>query len=118
MVFSIAYKKNPAESKNVSFANYPCEIMPSHAYPHKPLRKIKWPSAITRLIAHFTRDLMSDLVIASIEKHMVIHDFISNITTETMARCYETTQNSNTYPNNCITLHLPSSIGYKARDDA
>ena len=33
-----------------------------HTYPHKLLWKVKWPSAITRLTAHFACGLMSDLV--------------------------------------------------------
>ena len=49
-------------------------IMLTHTYPHKPLRKIKWPPAITKLTTHFAYGLMSDLVIASIEKSVVIHD--------------------------------------------
>ena len=36
--------------------------MLTHTYLYKPLREIKWPSAITRLTAHFARSLMSDLV--------------------------------------------------------
>ena len=35
----------------------------THTYPHKSLRKIKWPSAITRLTAQFKGGLMSGLVI-------------------------------------------------------
>ena len=26
----------------------------TNTYPHKPLRRIKWPCAVTRLTAHFT----------------------------------------------------------------
>ena len=50
--------------------------MLTHTYPHKPLRKIKWPSAITRLTAHFTCGLMSDLAVCRClhRKNMVIHD--------------------------------------------
>ena len=33
----------------------------ANTYPHKPLRK--WPSAVTRLTAHLTCGLMSDLEI-------------------------------------------------------
>ena len=43
-------------------------IMLIHIYPHKPLRKIKWACAIPRLTAHFTRGLMSDLMICELWK--------------------------------------------------
>ena len=46
----------------------------TYAYPHKPLKKIKCPSAIIRLTAHFKCRLMSDLVICKHKKEMVIHD--------------------------------------------
>ena len=46
----------------------------THTYPHKPLRKIKWPSAITRLTPHFMYGLMSALVICKKRRSMVIHD--------------------------------------------
>ena len=47
----------------------------THTYPHKPLKKIKWRSAITRLTAHFVCGVMSDLVIWKIKKRVykVIH---------------------------------------------
>ena len=48
--------------------------MPTHVYPHKLLRKINWRCAITRLAAHVTCGLMSDLVICNHRKEMVIHD--------------------------------------------
>ena len=52
----------------------PVELL-THTYPHNPLTKIMWPSAVTRLTAHFMYGLMSDLVIfASIGKNMVIYD--------------------------------------------
>ena len=34
----------------------------THSYPHKPRRKINWPSVVTRLTAHVTCGLMSDLI--------------------------------------------------------
>ena len=37
-------------------------------YPHKPQRKINWPSAITRLTAHVMCALVSDLVICKRRK--------------------------------------------------
>ena len=40
----------------------------THTYPHKPLKKIKWPSAITMLTTHFMCGLMSDLVICKHRK--------------------------------------------------
>ena len=48
----------------------------TYVYPHKLHGKIKWPFAITRLTAHITCGLMSDLEIlcTSLEKSMVIHD--------------------------------------------
>ena len=36
--------------------------MLTHTYTHKPLRKVKWTSAITRLTAHLMCGLMFDLV--------------------------------------------------------
>ena len=46
----------------------------THTYLHKPPRKMKWPSTITRLTAHFTCSVMSDLVISKLRKNMVIHN--------------------------------------------
>ena len=48
--------------------------MLDHLYPHKLLTKIKWPSAVTRLTAHCSCGLMSDLMICQQCKEMVIHD--------------------------------------------
>ena len=48
--------------------------MLTHIYSRKHMRKIKWPSAITRLTAHFTCGLRSDLVFAWKGKSMIIHD--------------------------------------------
>ena len=43
--------------------------------PHKPLRKIKIPSAVTKLTACFTCGLMSVLVFfSSLETSVAIHD--------------------------------------------
>ena len=39
-----------------------------HTHSRKPPRKINWPYAITRLTAHFTWDLMSDLMICKHRK--------------------------------------------------
>ena len=39
-----------------------------------PWGRLKWPSAITRLTAHFMCGLMSDMVICKFRKSMVIHD--------------------------------------------
>ena len=55
--------------------------MLTHTYPHKPLGKIKWPYAITKLTTYFTCSLMSDLAICKFRKSMVIHD--TNVLTET-----------------------------------
>ena len=49
-------------------------VNPYIQYPHQLQRKIKWPSAIVRLTAHFTYGLMSDLVICKPKKSMAIHD--------------------------------------------
>ena len=46
----------------------------NHIYPHKQLRKINLPSAITRQAAHVMCGLMSDLVICNHRKEMVMHD--------------------------------------------
>ena len=40
----------------------------THTSPHKPLRKINWSSAITKLTAHTTSGMMSDLVICEHRK--------------------------------------------------
>ena len=42
--------------------------MLTHTYPHKPLRKINWPTAIARLTAHITCGLKSDLAICKHSK--------------------------------------------------
>ena len=44
--------------------------MLSHTYPHK----LNWTSTITRLTAHFSCGLVSDLVVCKQRKSMIIHD--------------------------------------------
>ena len=62
----IPFLKSPWGDK-VSMLNY--------TYPHKPLRKIMWPYAITRLIARFRYGLMADLFnCCKHEKSMVMFD--------------------------------------------
>ena len=47
----------------------------TYSQPHaNPWGRFKWPYAITRLTAHFTCGLMSDLVICKFRKSIIIHD--------------------------------------------
>ena len=48
-------------------------IEQEYIYPHKDMRKIKWPSAVTRPTTHFICGPMTEQM-ASIEKSMVVHD--------------------------------------------
>ena len=65
LLFSLSYSlvNHLGYCKIVPFLPTLMSGMLIHTYPHKPLMKIKFPSAITRLTAHFTCDLMSALVI-------------------------------------------------------
>ena len=67
----------PSSAPSSSLPDMASTGMLTHLYKRKPLRKIMWPSAITRLTAHSTCDLMSDLVISKHRiKNMIIdlHD--------------------------------------------
>ena len=48
--------------------------MLTHIYPHNPLKRLKWPYAITRLTTQFMCGLMFDLVLCKFKKSMIIHD--------------------------------------------